>query len=70
MTRNEKRSTHPIAVRLFIWSIRHQGWLTGQVRIYIIAATVLIAFLALAGVISIQTAIVSSVVLLGTSLTF
>lgn len=61
MTRNEKRSTHPIAVRLSIWSIRHQGWLTGQVRIYIIAATVLIAFLALAGVISIQTAIVSSV---------
>lgn len=61
MTRNEKRSAHSIGVRLSIWSIRHQGWLCGQVRIFIYAATALIAFLALAGMISIETAIFSSV---------
>lgn len=69
MTRNNKRSGNSIAVRLCIWSIRHQAWLSGQVRIYILSGTVLLAFLALAGVISIQTAMFSSfcggIVLLG-----
>lgn len=61
MTRNDKRTPHSIGVRLSIWSIRHQSWLSGQVRMYIYVATALIAFLALAGVISIETAILSSV---------
>lgn len=60
MTRNNKPSQHPIAVKLCIWSIRHQAWLAGQVRIYIFCGTVLLAFLALAGVISIQMAMFSS----------
>ena len=60
MTRNIKRSQHSFAVKLCIWSIRHQAWLAGQVRIYIFSGTALVAFLALAGVISIQTAMLSS----------
>jgi hypothetical protein len=60
MTRNDKRPEHSIGVRLSIWSVRNQLWLTGQVRIYIFAGTALIAFLALAGVISIETAMFSS----------
>jgi hypothetical protein len=42
---------------LYIWSIRNQSWLAGQVRIYIYGGTALLAFLALAGVISIETAL-------------
>lgn len=60
MTRNDKRSQHSIGVRLSIWSVRNQLWLAGQVRIYIFAGTALIAFLALAGVISIETAMFSA----------
>lgn len=60
MTRNNNRPHLSIGVRLSIWSIRHQSWLAGQVRIYLYAGTVLIAFLALAGVITIQTALLSA----------
>lgn len=60
MTRNGKGSRHPIGVRLSIWSIRNQSWLAGQVRLYVFFGTALIAFLALAGVISIETAMFSA----------
>lgn len=59
MTRNGKHSKHSMAVRLCIWSIRHQSWLAGQIRIYIYGATALVALLALGDVISIQTAMYS-----------
>jgi hypothetical protein len=60
MTRDDKRSRPSIGVRLSIWSVRNQSWLAGQVRIYIFSGTALIAFLALAGVISIETAMFSA----------
>ena len=60
MTRNDKRSRPSIGVRLSIWSVRNQSLLAGQVRIYIFSGTALIAFLALAGVISIETAMFSA----------
>ena len=61
MTRNDKQPSQSIGIRLSIWSIRNQSWLAGHVRIYIYAGTVLIAFLALAGAISIQTAMLSAI---------
>lgn len=48
-----------MAVKLSIWSVQHQSWLAGQIRIYIYAATALVALLALAEVISLLTAIFS-----------
>lgn len=60
MTRKDKRSPQSIVIRLSIWSVRNQSWLAGQVRIYLYAGTVLIAFLALAGVVTIQTALLSA----------
>ncbi len=60
MTRNDKQSAQPIGIRLSLWSIRNQTWLAGQIRIYIYAGTVLIAFLSLAGVITIETAMLSA----------
>jgi hypothetical protein len=60
MTRKDQRPTPSIAVKLCIWSIRHQAWLAGQVRIYIYGATALVALLALADVISIETAMFSA----------
>lgn len=60
MTRNGKGSRHPIRVRLSIWSIRNQSWLAGQVRLYVFFGTALIAFLALAGVITLETAMLSA----------
>lgn len=60
MTRKAKQSSTSFGVKLCIWTVRNQSWLAGQVRIYIYAGTVLIAFLALAGVISIETAIFSA----------
>lgn len=60
MTRRNQRHTPSLSVKLCIWSIRHQAWLAGQVRIYIVAATLLVAFLALADVISIETAMLSA----------
>ncbi len=60
MKRNLKPSTCSLGVKLSVWSIQHQTWLAGQVRIYVFFATALIAFFTLAGVISIQTALFSS----------
>lgn len=60
MTRNKKQSSTSIGIKLCIWSIRNQSWLAGHIRIYIYAGTTLIAFLALAGVISIETAMFSA----------
>jgi len=60
MTRNDKRFHPSIGIRLSIWSVRNQSWLAGQVRIYVFAGTALIAFLALARVISIETAMFSA----------
>jgi hypothetical protein len=60
MTRNDKRSRPSIGVRFSIWSVRNQSWLAGQVRIYVFSGTALMAFLALAGVISIDTAMFSA----------
>jgi len=60
MTRNDKQSTTSFGVKICIWTIRNQSWLAGHVRIYIYAGTALIAFLALAGVISIETAMFSA----------
>lgn len=59
MTRKDTKDTYSLAIKLCIWSIRNQTWLAGQLRIYICAATAVIALLALADVISIQTAILS-----------
>jgi Flp pilus assembly protein TadB len=74
MTRDDKRSRPSIGIRLSIWSVRNQSWLAGQVRIYIFFGTALIAFLALAGVISIETAMFSALcgglVLMGLIWTF
>ena len=61
MTRPLKPNADVRITRLCIWSIRNQTWLAGQVRIYIFMATGIIAFLALAGVISLQTAMFSSI---------
>ena len=60
MARNDDKMTQSIAIRLSLWSIRNQSWLAGHVRIYIYAGTALIAFLALAGVITIETAMLSA----------
>ena len=60
MTRKTKQSSTSFGVKLCIWTIRNQSWLAGHVRIYIYVGTALIAFLALAGVISIQTAMFSA----------
>ena len=60
MTRPIKPTFAVKITRLCIWSVRNQSWLAGQVRIYVYMATAIIAFLALAGVISIQTAMLSS----------
>lgn len=60
MTRKDKHSPPSFRVKLCIWSIRNQSWLAGQVRIYIYGATALLAFLALAGAISIETALLSA----------
>ncbi|MGD9217100.1 MAG: hypothetical protein PVJ84_19980 [Desulfobacteraceae bacterium] len=60
MKLRRKPSPYSISVKLSLWSIRHQTWLAGQIRIYIFSATALIALLALAGVISIETALFSS----------
>ena len=59
MTRKDISSLQHIAVKLCVSSIRHQRWLAGQVRIYIYGASCLIAFLALAGIITLKTAILS-----------
>jgi len=60
MTRNDIRSRQSIGIKLCIWSIRNQAWLAGHVRLYIYTATALVAFLALAGVISFETAMFSA----------
>lgn len=60
MTRKEKHSSTSFGVKLCIWTIRNQSWLAGHVRIYIYAGTALIAFLSLADVISIETAMFSA----------
>jgi hypothetical protein len=60
MKPSRKPSPYSIGVKLSLWSIRHQSWLAGQIRIYVFFATALIAFFALAGVISIETALFSS----------
>ena len=60
MTRNHTPKRHSAAARLCIWSIRRQRWLAGQLRIYLFAGAALVAFLALGGVISIETAIFAS----------
>jgi hypothetical protein len=60
MTRRTKPTAPSFRVKLCIWSIRNQSWLAGQVRIYIYGATALLAFLALAGAISIETALLSA----------
>jgi hypothetical protein len=60
MTRRTKPFPPSFRVKLCIWSIRNQSWLAGQVRIYIYGATALLAFLALAGAISIETALLSA----------
>ena len=60
MTRPIKPTSAVKITRLCIWSVRNQSWLAGQVRIYIFMVTAVIAFLALAGVISLQTAMLSS----------
>ena len=60
MTRNDKQSAQPIGIRLSLWSIRNQSWLAGHIRIYIYTGTALIAFLALAEVITIETAMLSA----------
>ncbi len=60
MTRNDKKNTQSIAIRLSLWSIRNQSWLAGHIRIYVFTGTALIAFLALAEVITIETAMLSA----------
>lgn len=60
MTRRTKLSPYSFRVKLCIWSIRNQSWLAGQVRIYIYSGTALLAFLALGGAISIETALLSA----------
>ncbi len=60
MTRRNKPSPRSFSVKLCIWSIRNQSWLAGQLRIYIYGGTALLAFLALAGAISIETAMLSA----------
>ena len=60
MTRNAQPTRLSFAVKLCIWSIRHQSWLAGQIRIYIYSGTALLALLALADVVTIQTAMLSS----------
>jgi hypothetical protein len=61
MTRGEIRTRTSIGIQLCIWSVRSQAWLAGQVRIYVYTATAMVAFLALAGVISIQTAMFATI---------
>ncbi len=60
MKPSNRSSPYSIGVKLSLWSIRHQTWLAGQIRIYVFFATALIAFFALAGIISIETALFSS----------
>lgn len=60
MARKDNKSTQSIGIRLSLWSIRNQTWLAGHIRIYIYTGTALIAFLALAEVITIETAMLSA----------
>lgn len=60
MTRRKKPSFALIITRLCIWSVRNQSWLAGQVRIYLFMVTAIVWFLALAGVIAIETAMLAS----------
>ncbi len=60
MTRRKKPSFAKKITRLCIWSVRNQSWLAGQVRIYLFMVTAIIWFLALAGVIAIETAMLAS----------
>lgn len=46
--------THPIIAKWCIWSIKHQNWLAGQLRIYIWAATAVVALFMFAGVIPLE----------------
>jgi hypothetical protein len=50
-------ATHPIVAKWCIWSVGNQIWLAGQIRIYIVGAMGVLAFLALTGFISLQTAL-------------
>ena len=54
---NEGHSTSPRVARWCIWSVQNQTWLAGQIRIYIWAATAVVAFFTLAGVIAVDTAL-------------
>ncbi len=54
---NRFHPTHPAVAKWCIWSVKHQTWLAGQVRIYICGASAVLAFFALAGIISLKTAL-------------
>ncbi len=60
MTRPMRPSLAVKITRLCIWSVRNQSWLAGQIRIYVLMASAIIAFLALARVITLQTAMLAS----------
>jgi hypothetical protein len=46
--------THVLIAKWCIWSIKHQTWLAGQVRIYVWGATAVVAFFMFAGVIPLE----------------
>jgi hypothetical protein len=50
-------ATHPLVAKWCIWSVANQIWLAGQIRIYLGAATAVLAFFALTGFLSLQTAL-------------
>ncbi len=54
---NLPRATHPTIAKWCIWSVQNQSWLAGQMSIYIWSATAVVAFLALTGVIALETAL-------------
>jgi hypothetical protein len=63
MTRPDNNSPHaeyatpPTVAKWCIWSVANQIWLAGQIRIYIGAGTGVLAFFALTGFLSLQTAL-------------
>lgn len=57
MARNPNSPNHPTRptiAKLCIWSVRHQTWLAGRLRIYIWAATAVVAFLMFTGFIPLE----------------
>ena len=51
--------THPTIAKLCIWSVQHQTWLAGRLRIYIWGATAVVAFFIFAGVIPLGTGLLA-----------